>query len=172
MIRELLSISMLFIALPIFCLGQEVSSNEYDEMLKTLLKRDVPEIDVAIASRELDDYIVLDAREKREYLISHLPNARWVGYSNFDVSKIKDIDRSAKILVYCSVGARSENVTRKLVESKYKNVHNMYGGIFEWVNQGHPLVDDNGMETERIHAFEKMWVPWLTRGTKVLEASE
>ena len=32
---------------------------------------------------------------------------------------------------------------------------NVYSGIFEWVNTGHPVVTGDGTETETVHADSK-----------------
>jgi rhodanese-related sulfurtransferase len=41
--------------------------------------------------------------------------------------------------VYCSIGKRSDEITKMLGEAGFTNARNLYGGIFEWVNQGHPV---------------------------------
>lgn len=53
-----------------------------------------------------------------------------------------------------------------MIGDGFTRVSNLYGGIFEWVNEGHPVVR-NGMPTEEVHAFSKTWGIWLRRGTKV-----
>jgi hypothetical protein len=42
----------------------------------------------------------------------------------------------------------------------------MYGGIFEWVNNGYPIVNSAG-PTQRVHAFDRTWGVWLKKGEKV-----
>lgn len=46
------------------------------------------------------------------------------------------------------------------MEAGYIQVYNLYGGIFEWVNEGHPVFNDQG-ETDKIHAYNKLWGMWL-----------
>jgi 3-mercaptopyruvate sulfurtransferase SseA len=60
-------------------------------------------------------------------------------------------------------------VAEKLTAANYKRVANLYGGIFEWVNQGYPVVDNSGKETGRIHAYNRTWGVWLNRGRKVYD---
>jgi len=43
----------------------------------------------------------------------------------------------------------------KNVKAGYTNVSNLYGGIFEWVNQGNNVVDDNNRITPKVHAYGK-----------------
>ena len=77
------------------------------------------------------------------------------------------ISKDATIIVYCSVGYRSEKITKKLNKMGYKNVSNLYGGIFEWVNQGHKVYDDKNNNTLKVHTYNKRWSKWLRRGVKI-----
>ena len=67
--------------------------------------------------------------------------------------------------MYCSVGYRSEKVSEKLIKAG----SNMYGSIFEWVNQGRPVYDSDGVPTDRVHAFDETWGAWLLKGEKVFD---
>jgi rhodanese-related sulfurtransferase len=165
----------LFIALSFFissCVAQKVQSGAYNTMLKSMLKNDVPELTVDQAdSIQLanSNVIFIDTREKKEFEVSHIRDAVWVGYDDFDLKRVKQIDKSNKIIAYCSVGARSEDVTRKLIEAGYTDVSNLYGSIFEWVNQGKPVYDSEGEETLKVHAYSKAWGVWLKKGEKVFD---
>ncbi|MDQ6763829.1 MAG: rhodanese-like domain-containing protein [Bacteroidota bacterium] len=109
----------------------------------------------------------LDAREKKEYDVSHIKNAVYVGYDDFNFSRLSNIPKGDEIIVYCSIGKRSENITKKLVEAGYGNVSNLYGGIFEWVNRGYGVVDLNNKATDTVHAYGRFWGRWLDKGVKV-----
>ncbi|OQW31279.1 MAG: hypothetical protein A4E20_14700 [Nitrospira sp. SG-bin2] len=136
-------------------------------MLSTLLSHSVPAVSVdRIAS---EHFHVLDAREYREFEVSHIEGATWVGYDDFDIGRLAGINNEATIAVYCSVGYRSERIAKQLHQQGYAHVVNVYGGIFEWVNTGHPVVTGDGTETETVHAYSKLWSIWLTRGTQVYE---
>ena len=154
------------------CAAQKVQSGAYNTMLKTMLKNDVPEITVQQADsiRKANPNVVfIDTREKREYEVSHLKDAVWVGYDDFELARVKEIDENTKIIAYCSVGARSEDVTRKLIKAGYSDVSNMYGSIFEWVNVGKPIYNLEGEETMKVHAFSKKWGVFLKKGEKVFD---
>lgn len=122
-------------------------------------------------SKQDSEVVLLDAREKKEYEISHLKNATFVGYDRFQLKKtIKKLpNKNAQIIVYCSLGVRSEDIAEKLLKAGYTNVHNLYGGIFEWKNNGYTVFDSEEKETEKVHAFDKDWGKWLTKGEKVYE---
>lgn len=116
--------------------------------------------------------IILDAREEKEYNVSHIKNAIWVGYNKF---KLKETltklpkDKNATIVVYCSLGIRSETVAYKLIKAGYNNIYNLYGGIFEWKNNNFKVVNSKEKETEKVHVFSKKWSKWLKKGVKVYE---
>lgn len=133
-------------------------------MLDTLLKHTVKEISPKEAASKKGVFF-LDARKIEEYNVSHIANAVRVGYSDFSLSKLPALNKKAPIVVYCSVGYRSEKITEKLSAAGYKNVQNLYGGIFEWANQGYPLQDSVG-RTLNVHAFNKDWGKWLQAGNK------
>ncbi|MFZ1571668.1 MAG: rhodanese-like domain-containing protein, partial [Candidatus Kapaibacterium sp.] len=122
-------------------------------MLKSLLSHTVREVTVSQLEKS-NDVILLDSREKKEYDVSHLKNSIWVGYSDFNLERLKGIDKSSKIVVYCSVGYRSEKISEKLLSNNYTNVSNLYGGIFEWVNNNSPIYDLNNKSTKKIHAYD------------------
>lgn len=149
-----------------FTFAQLVQSKSYNLMLKTLLSHNVKEINVK-AARLDSAAIFLDARELKEFEVSHLKNAIWVGYNDFSIDRVSSIDKKKKIIVYCSVGYRSEKITEKLTNAGYTNVANVVGGIFEWKNSGYPIVDKTGKETEKVHAYSKTWGIWLNKGEKV-----
>lgn len=147
--------------------AQKVESSAYSLMLNTLLAHSVPEVSVSEIEINANDLVLIDSREKNEFEVSHLKNAIWVGYTNLDLSPLEGLAKNKKIVVYCSVGYRSEKVVEKLKEKGFKNVSNLYGGIFEWMNQDRQVVNKSGQPTDSIHAYNRMWGVWLTKGKKV-----
>ena len=158
----------------IFCftsgsLNAQILNPEFKDLLDSTYHHTVPLITVE-DFRELDKYNVflLDTREAKEYKVSHLKNARHVGYFWFDMRSVYDIPKDAIIVLYCSVGIRSEKIGEKLLRSGYQNVYNLYGSIFEWVNQKNPVYRSSGVQTSEIHGYNKDWSRWLERGAIVL----
>ncbi len=157
---------VLLFALSSFASGQHVMSKSYDKMLGNLLAHSVPEISVSEAAL-LKNVVFLDAREPKEFNVSHIQQAHWCGYTDFDLNRLNGVPKEVQLIVYCSVGYRSEKIAEKLLAAGYKNTRNLYGGIFEWKNEGHPVVDAAGHETQKVHAFDKTWGKWLEIGIKV-----
>lgn len=160
---------ILFLACMMMVIGRtyaQVESDAYNVLLKTILSHSVPEVPVDKVEQS-GPFILLDAREAREFNVSHLKGARYVGYEDFTIDSLKTLDKSTPLLVYCSIGLRSEKVAQKLKAAGFTDVSNLYGGIFEWVNQGYPIVDQNGTETTYIHGYSRAWAIWLKKGDKL-----
>ncbi len=144
------------------------SQKTIKDVLKQFNSNSVPYITVNDLYNK-KDVLIFDTREEVEYKVSHLKNAQFVGCNKFDSKKIKQNYQNpdVTIVVYCSLGVRSEKVGEKLLKMGYKNVFNLYGGIFEWKNQNQPVYDSNNNETEKVHGFSKEWSVYLLKGNKV-----
>jgi rhodanese-related sulfurtransferase len=144
------------------------SQKTIPDVLKQFNSNSVPYISVS-ELKVKKNMILFDTREATEFNISHIKNAQFVGCNKFNSKKIKQNfpNFDATIVVYCSLGVRSEKIGEKLLKMGYKNVFNLYGGIFEWKNQNLPVYDANDLETEKIHAFSKEWSSYLLKGNKV-----
>ena len=135
----------------------------FDKKVENLIRFSVPTISVEELA-QMENVVIADTREKEEFMVSHIPDAQFVGYKKFDVEQLGDTPKDAPIVLYCSVGYRSEKIGEKLQKMGYTNVYNLYGSIFEWVNQGHPVVNPKGEETDRVHTYNKKWSQWLDEG--------
>ncbi|MBG7612590.1 rhodanese-like domain-containing protein [Polaribacter sp. BAL334] len=161
-------ILILFLIVSSATFGQK----KLDNLLEKWNKRNVPYISVETLALPKSKVVLLDAREPEEYNVSHLKEAICVGYNKFDVnntlSKLPK-DKNTKIVVYCSLGIRSETIAHQLIQAGYTNVFNLYGGIFEWKNNDFQVVDTLGKPTEKVHAFNKSWGKWLKKGKKIYD---
>ncbi|SKB29299.1 rhodanese-like domain-containing protein [Daejeonella lutea] len=166
MLKYLLSLIILFISFD--GLTAQTINPGFKHLLDSIYEEKVPQVSVEdFLKMNKNEVFVLDTRENDEFEVSHLKNARHVGYFWFDMRKIYDIPFTANIVVYCSIGSRSEKIGQKLVNSGYKNVYNLYGGIFEWLNSGQPVYKVNGVQTSEIHTYTKDLARWVEKGTKV-----
>lgn len=146
----------------------QTQSEAFNKKLASLLSHSAKEITVAEAAGK-KDVLFIDAREPNEFLISHLKDALFVGYDDFNLNTVESIARDKQIIVYCSVGYRSEKISQKLAKAGFTNVRNMVGGIFEWVNEDNPVVDNQSRPTKNVHAYSKAWGVWLLKGNKIYE---
>lgn len=138
-------------------------------MIDTTISKTVKTITVDSLKKNYYNFQILDVRESSEYNISHLKHAKFVGYNDFNLNKTKNIlDKNKPIVVYCSIGYRSEKIAEKL-QAKGFEVYNLYGGIFEWKNTNNHVIDNTGNATEKVHCFDKTWGVWLEKGEKVYD---
>jgi rhodanese-related sulfurtransferase len=144
-------------------------SKDYRAMLKKWYSADFPTINITDAKAKIGESNVyfLDTREKKEFDVSHIKTAMHTGYDNFKMSSVSKIPKNAEIIVYCSIGARSQTIGQKLMKAGYTNVKNMYGGMFYWANSGFPMVNNSNQTTTKIHGFSKDWGKWVSKGTVV-----
>ena len=146
--------------------GQKQTNNvDFSNMLQGLLTHSVPEV-LPSEIQNMDQVVFLDAREKTEFATSHIKNALWVGYDNFKKKNVEEVPKDKQIVVYCTVGYRSEKIAEKLNKMGYTNVSNLYGGIFEWYHNDRKVFNENA-ETKKIHTYDKEWSQWLQKGEKV-----
>lgn len=139
----------------------------YDEKLESLYRKTVPLIKVDSLKELQSDVVILDTRAKEEFEVSHIEGARFIDYDAFEVSQVSDINKNQEVIVYCSVGYRSERVGEKLQKAGYTNVKNLYGGIFSWKNEGNEVVGPQNQPTDSVHTYNKSWGKWLIKGIKV-----
>ncbi len=142
----------------------EVESPAFSDKLERLLNFSVPTIGVQELADAKDQYLILDTREKEEYDISHIPAAKFAGYKNFDWAFLENTPKDQAIVLYCSVGYRSEKIGEKLKDKGFTNVQNLYGSIFEWANADLPLIDGQGKETKKVHTYSGRWAKWVEDG--------
>ncbi|MEQ8241346.1 MAG: rhodanese-like domain-containing protein [Cyclobacteriaceae bacterium] len=138
--------------------------------MESLYEHTVPLIDAEELESKLSaDLIILDIRSPKEFEISHIQGAQLISYENFKKSDVKFIDKNQEVIVYCSVGYRSERIGEKLQNMGFKNVKNLYGGIFDWKNNGKIIVNNKSTSTDSVHTYNEDWSQWLYKGVKVYE---
>ena len=151
------------------CNGQQPANRahcqnpKFDKTVANWLSFTVPTVSPSDV-KKMSNTLVLDARERAEYNVSHLPNAVFIGYNNFEKNALANVPKDKPIVVYCSIGYRSEKIGEKLQKMGFTKVHNLYGSIFEWINQGNEVVDSQGVATKKVHAFNKSWSKWVDEG--------
>lgn len=149
-----------------FLRAQLSKDKDYNLELINTLSRDVSDITVwKVESTE--KIVFLDARAREEYEVSHLSNAIWVGYSDFSIDRVKMLAKDCHIIIYCTVGVRSEILAQKLLSAGFNNVESLVGGIIEWKNNGKKVLDVNNLETELVHTYDDYWSKFLKIGKAI-----
>ncbi|MCH2045440.1 MAG: rhodanese-like domain-containing protein [Saprospiraceae bacterium] len=149
--------------------GQQVSNPIFEAKIRSTIDFTIPIISCNLLQDRLQEQEVflLDAREEQEYNVSHIDQAIHVGYDHFDLQKLRTIPKHAILIVYCSIGYRSEKIGERIKAMGYTKVYNLYGGIFEWVNTGQEVVDKTGQSTKYIHTYNQEWSKYVYTGKKV-----
>lgn len=161
--------SLMYILL--FFYQKAMSQQDLDQKLGSLLKGSVPFIytgELMERMNRQEKLIIFDTRKPKEYDVSHISGAIFINYDNFNSSMVENFEKDSPIIVYCTVGYRSEKIGEKLKKLGFENVHNLYGGIFEWKNNGHEVVNASGV-TDSVHTYNKDWSKWLLKGVRVYE---
>lgn len=90
----------------------------------------------------------VDVRSEEEMAVSMLPGA----ITRRQYERNPDAYKDARIVPYCTVGARSGKYTRELQE-RGVTAANYRGSILDWVEHGEPLVTPEGEPTKRVHTY-------------------
>lgn len=151
-----------------FVWTQEIEP-EYKKMIEK--KYDFPTINPDSLEANLSnvDYVILDTRERDEYTVSHIPGALRFGYDNPNYDLLKDIDTSKTIVLYCSIGVRSEKIGETLEDKGFNSVFNLYGGIFLWADQNRPMETVENDKTTEVHGYNRFWGRWVKKAPVVYE---
>ena len=104
---------------------------------------------------------IIDSRSNKEYSTSKIKGALFINYENPNFTNL-NIDKTDTIVVYCTIGYRSEKIAEKLEKKGYLNVFNLYGGIIQWVNKKNPVFAPTGIQTPFVHTYNQDWGKWLT----------
>ncbi len=169
-------LSMLFVFTLLFQMKvsaqyeQPVHNPVYALFLNTMYDNNSRTVTVQDYAANREDYaLILDTRPEAEFNVSHIEGAIRVGFEDFALEFVQDYPEDTKIMIYCSVGGRSGIIGGQLREQGYSEVYNLYGGMFEWVNQEQEIVKPNGQVTLDVHPFDENWGRWLERGNKTYE---
>lgn len=156
----------LFFLLVTISASLSLQAQEIDSLLTAYNQKTVPYISVEELKENYDQFTILDTRKKPEFQVSHLPNAIWVG-EKLNKKDLKKIPNDKPIVVYCTVGIRSEDFGEELLKDGFEKVYNLYGSIVSWKDAGNDVVDNDGNTTEKVHVFSKEWERYLKTGEKI-----
>lgn len=88
---------------------------------------------------------ILDVRTTGEYQNGHIKNALqadWLQQDQFK-DRVKYLDKSKPVLVYCASGGRSGKAAQWLAQNGFQQIENLEGGFTQWKLENKPV---EGME--------------------------
>lgn len=95
-------------------------------------------VDKAYELRQ-EGIFVLDVREDHEWETVHIPGATLIPLGELE-NRLNEIPNDEDILVVCRSGNRSTAARDILMNSGFKNVTSMAGGMIDWVNRSYEVV--------------------------------
>ncbi len=116
---------------------------------------EVPGVAVDALMRELKqggDLVLVDVRPREERAVATIPGA--ISREAFESDPERW--RGRRVVVFCTVGARSGAYARALLRQGW-DVRNLEGSLLAWTHAGGPLVDEDGRPTRRIHVHGRRW---------------
>jgi len=143
---------------PIF--GQSIGWAMVDRLIESAAPN-VPMITTDSLAERLRDGererpVLLDARSAEEYAVSHLEGAQRVDPEATTFPTLDGVSKEAPVVVYCSVGVRSAKVAKRLRNQGFRRAVNLRGSIFQWANEGRPVVRDE-VRVRAVHPYSRLW---------------
>ncbi|MBP0021690.1 MAG: rhodanese-like domain-containing protein [Cyanobacteria bacterium SBLK] len=81
---------------------------------------------------------LIDVREPSEYAGEHIPGAKRVSLSNFDLTKIPR-EQEETLVLYCQNQNRSQQAAKRLVKEGWTDIYYLEGGINAWKETNYPV---------------------------------
>ncbi len=99
----------------------------------------LPEDDFEAKLKANPNAQLIDVRTSGEYGGGHLPNAKNIDFRGADFEqRIKTLDKSKPVFVYCLSGGRSKSATEILKKNGFNQVYDLMGGWLRWSRLGKP----------------------------------
>lgn len=108
------------------------------------------------------EFTILDIRDENEFDISHIEGAQ-----RFEEEILGTLDKSKPVMVYCTVGLRSNKFAKRLQKQGFKEIYELKSGLIGWSNANLPLVNSELNETKEVHVYSRYFKPFLKKGTAV-----
>tara|TARA_B100001093_G_scaffold374780_1_gene359754 strand:- start:467 stop:844 length:378 start_codon:yes stop_codon:yes gene_type:complete len=88
--------------------------------------------------------IILDVREKHEYIQVHIENSILIPLSEISADRVKQINPQKKtIIIHCAAGVRSKKAANILHSQNYNSeILEIDKGINEWIKSNKPVVSE------------------------------
>lgn len=100
--------------------------------------------------------LLLDIRTPEEFADGHLEGAVRVDSVRDALRRLNQRPAGVSAVLYCSVGQRSSELANTLLARSAGAIHNLEGSLFEWANEGLPVVASDG-RTGKVHPYNREW---------------
>jgi rhodanese-related sulfurtransferase len=92
--------------------------------------------------------LLVDARGPDQFVMSRIEGAVNIDPAQPDLALLQNVRRDHPVVVYDGPGVIGAAMVKGLSDSGFTRVSNLDGGLFRWVNEGHPVVNDQGSATQ------------------------
>jgi sulfur-carrier protein adenylyltransferase/sulfurtransferase len=111
---------------------------------------------VDVTAAQAGGAVVIDIREREEYLDGALCNTQWIPRGRLETQIESTVpDSKTRIVLYCAGGTRSALAARTLAEIGYTHVESMAGGFSGYKAQGLPWVVPVALTAEQGQRFAR-----------------
>ena len=100
--------------------------------------------------------LLIDVRVDEQYAMSHIDGAVQLDPADPDITQFRVVSRETPIVAYDGPGVVSAGIAPALMAEGFTRVSSLEGGLFRWVNEGHPVVDASGPVTV-VHPINWKW---------------
>ncbi len=98
--------------------------------------------------------IILDVRTPKEFALGQIENASSLNFYDTDFeSKLKLIQKSETLYVYCRSGGRSAKAAEILINLGQFEVYNLVGGMGAWQRANYPVIVTADSKDENIKSL-------------------
>jgi adenylyltransferase/sulfurtransferase len=102
----------------------------------------LPEVTAPELKKMMDEkksFVLIDVREPHEYQICSIPGSRLIPLGDV-ARRMNELNSADEIVVHCKSGMRSAKAVELLMQSGFRKIHNLKGGILAWSDQVDPSV--------------------------------
>jgi rhodanese-related sulfurtransferase len=110
--------------------GQSINVGKAGTQGKVLKKYIEPSELKKIVDNPVDSIWIIDVRSEKAYASSHIPTAKSFPAGTVE-NRLNEIPKNQYLIIYCTVGANAQIVSKKLKKAGYKRYIN-WGGISRW----------------------------------------
>jgi len=100
----------------------------------------VPEITAVKLKQMMDEhkpFVLVDVREPHEYQICRIPGSKLIPLGEVP-RRMHELNSADDIVVHCRSGVRSAKAVEFLMQSGFRKIHNLKGGVLAWADDVDP----------------------------------
>ncbi len=130
---------LLIAAVGFISCGKKIESEE--TLMATMIAKNVNVEEFNTILHGEKPVILLDVRTHGEVAAGKIEGAVTIDFHDAQFStKVRELERTKPILIYCRSGNRSHTAMKKMEEMGFTELYNLTDGIIAWSRAGLPVV--------------------------------